>query len=246
MARKRSSSYPAYTIKQCVSIVENIYKNYGDSTFVKGEDLAVPFNMAYPTMVTRISACVQYGLLEKKTNEGYKPSGLFRKIYRPLNEDEASEALIQAFNSPNLYTKIVKRLEGHPIPMKKALANILYRDYGIADKVSEKAASVFLDNIKHLNLISDEKLVLEASNDSEESDNFIEPANNETTQPVQARHDDNLPIASSHRRIEIPLTKGKVAVLSIPQSIEHRDLDIINAQINVLKIYIESNDEEES
>jgi hypothetical protein len=61
---------------------------------------------------------------------------------------------VAAFKKPELYSKLLERLAGHPVPTKDGLKNILYRDYKIVESMAPIAADAFLESLKVAGLVT--------------------------------------------------------------------------------------------
>lgn len=146
----RSHAYPSHTIEDSIALVKEIYSKYGPSVYVTREQIADLLNIAEGTVQTKVSSSVQYGLLEMKAKEGYKPSGLFVRIHKPLDESEKTDALIETMRSPKLYFDLIKEFEGQIVPYTTGLAIVLFRKHHIAENASSRAAAVFIENAKFI------------------------------------------------------------------------------------------------
>jgi hypothetical protein len=157
--RFRSVAYPSNTIKESVELTRKINQQFGNSTFNKREDIADQLEAGVGTLLTKLSTAVQYGLLEMKSGEGYKPSDLFTRIYKPLNDDERRNSEVECLLNPELYKKLTDHYANKQLPAIGGLAILLYRSYKVSEDASEKAAKVFLENLTELDLIdSDNRL----------------------------------------------------------------------------------------
>jgi hypothetical protein len=248
---KRSSSYPAYTINESISMVKQIYTQYGDSTYLTRVDVAGILGLSTPSVNIRVSSCVQYNLLDVKVKEGYKPTELFKKIYKPLHEEEVINSKVEAFGCPKLYKKLIVKFAGNHLPKKNALANLLTRDYGIADKAADKAADVFFKNIEDLNILENNILNLDSAKEIKEDETekgLSENTNNiERNTNANVKFTDEKKVAKydstsyESRIIPIYLTNDKVAELHIPKDLNDKDIEIIKAQMTVVELYVTHN-----
>lgn len=156
---QRSNAYPSYTLQESIDLTKQIYSNYGGSMFVSREQVAKMLNLSASSVILKLSSCTQYDLLEMKSGEGYKPSIHFVKIHKPLNETEKTEALIHCFSSPKLYADLITEFKNEILPYPAGLATVLFRKHSISEPVSEKAATVFIENAKFLNLLNSENIL---------------------------------------------------------------------------------------
>jgi len=254
----RSKTYPSYTISYCVEFAKKIYQQYGNSAFLNRKTLAKIEGVSEPSVQLRASSAVQYGLLEMKSGEGYKPSALFLKIHKPLNDKEKREALIAAFKKPKLYSQLLSEFEGKRLPPLSGLATVLFRKYNIIENASEKSAKVFYENSKFLNLLDTEGILnLEdksSDDEIEEEDNVASTKKHEeeiieNDSKSFVKTNKNLDIESkvelnaNERKIDILLTGRKKGTLIIPDTINSKDLTLIKKQIEVLELYVDYNNE---
>lgn len=101
----------------------------------------------------QLSSCVQYKLLELKSGEGYKPTERFEKIKNPLPSENVNDTLIECFQSPSLYKKLIAEFRDKQLPTESGLANILARNYDVHGNAATIAAKIFLKNISNLGLL---------------------------------------------------------------------------------------------
>jgi predicted transcriptional regulator len=239
MASKRSQSYPAFSLDFCIDLVTKIYNEYGTSSLLKRDEIAGAAGVTEATVQMRVSSAVQYGLLERSHGEGYRPSSLFINVYKPLNEEERRNALIEALSKPPLYKKLLEEIDGSIVPSAKALSTILFRKHGIGENASEKAAQTFIDNLNYVRLIdSDNHIRLKRGI----GENSVKAEENQADKSKLSSTPTEKAIANSSvefREINIPLTEKKKAVLLVPVSLRTKDIEIIKAQIDVVALSIE-------
>lgn len=239
----RSTAYPSITLMNSIKIAEKIYQHYGDISQIKGEDLGKIFNKLYTSMKTDISSCVQYGLLELKKGKGYRPTALFKQIYKPISDEEKGLALLASFKRPKIYNKLISLYNNSYLPTPSALSNDLHRNYGITEKASIKAASIFIDNVNDLNLKKDDNLKVESINlEEQQLDSFeVNPSENNINKPAvldRSEQVSNIGFDDKLKRIDILLTNKKKGVLYIPSDINEDDLKLLQKQIEVIELYI--------
>ena len=247
---KRSSAYPSFSIKYCVSVVEKIYNTYGPSTYVSREDIAKAVGKNEGYMQMPISSSVQYGLLDRKSKVGYKPSELFLKIFKPLDDSELREAQLTTIRNPKLYSDIFSTSSNERFPSISGLETIMVRNHEISLAASKKAASILYENINNFGLIDSNGILNLDGVENEETENNQSDSNSHeekyelvTTEEVNQNSDkDHIELALENidfRKIEIPLSERKKATLLVPENINAKDLDIIGAQLGVIKLSLE-------
>lgn len=176
------SSYPSITIDSCISILKLIYESKGDG-FVSLNDIAIIVGKAKATMILRVSACVQYGLLKNVYKKGYCVTKLFISIVNPEFENLVRNYTLEAFGHPALYKKLITRYNGNALPNVTGLASVL-ASFGIHENSKEKAANVFLENCKSLGISDNGRLRYIISNNISEI-----PAIKEESAPYNSNND---------------------------------------------------------
>lgn len=156
--RVRSVAYPSFTIQHCIELTSDIHKFFGNSVYVSREQISIKTEISDSHLQTQLSSCVQYGLLELKPKEGYKPTALFTKIYRPLPNENIRDSKLEAFNCPELYKKIISECNNQ-IHTIDSLSTILFRNYKVSEGAAPFAAKIFLENAKELLLIDEQNLL---------------------------------------------------------------------------------------
>jgi hypothetical protein len=150
--KQRSEPYPAFTLDSNIKFVEKIYNAFTDLRYTLAEDISKTLNQSGGNFLTQLACAVQYGLLEKNYSKGYKPTPLFKKIYKPTPNENVRDAQIEAFSKPPLYSKLIDEFRNSQLPSEAGLQNILDRNYGIIGNACITAAKVFFKNLAALGL----------------------------------------------------------------------------------------------
>lgn len=158
-AKQRSgTAYPYYGLATALSVVEAVRRSGGN----EAPNSAVMAQMGVPKTTDRrwaygIPAAIQFGLIERigRGEEGrIKLTDLAIRIALPTTPEEGMAAKVAAFRTPPLYSKLLERFAGHPIPQKEGLRNLLHREFGIVESMAPNAAEAFLDSLKDAGLIN--------------------------------------------------------------------------------------------
>lgn len=160
--RRRSPSYPSNTIESCVAFVSRIDKEFTSAVYTPKGAISEALETSGGGFFQQLSSCVQYGLLDIKSGDGYKPTSLHKKITRPIPGENPNDGLIECLNNPELYKKLISDFRDKDLPSENGLANILDRLYEIKGNASFIASKIFLKNITALGLIVDNKLKLDS------------------------------------------------------------------------------------
>lgn len=213
-------------------------KEFTSVVFTPKEAISKTLDVTGGRFFMNLSSCVQYGLLELKSREGYKPTQLFKKIQKPLTNENANDFLNECFQSPDLYKKLIEYFNEKQLPSINGLANLLDRNYGVKGVASTIAAKVFLKNAEALGLIGEgNTLKLESYIPFEE--NKTEEGKDNKTPPVLLIDPPKKEVPFFQYEIrEIPvfLQNKREAKLTLPVDFTDDDLNRI---IKVLNAYVQ-------
>ena len=243
----RSVSYPAYPIDSSVVLVTKIDKEFTSTVFTPKDAISKSLGMSGGNFLMQLSSAVQYGLLELKSGEGYKPTELFIKIKKPMPHESVQDALVECVNHPKLYKQLIAEFKEKQLPSEAGLANILDRLYGVKGSAAETAAKIFMKNLKSLGLLTDDSILkmgsyiafVESTNSSGSNDN-LENINEPVTQtvylPVPEKINTPTPHPIGRRSIPVFLQgENREATLILPMDFSEDDLKRI---IKVLNAYL--------
>jgi hypothetical protein len=239
---RRSNAYPSISIRDAIDLTDFVQRNSGHS-FLKLEDIAKLTNKSVGGMSQKVGSAVQYGLLELKSGTGYRPSELYKKITKPVNESEKHLSLIEAFKSPKLYVELISRFSGSALPSEVILPNILERDHSVFDDAAKKAAQIFLENVDFLGLkTSHNELNLSVDQTKSDSSDGINTSLSEASfQKTKTASSPLSASASDLLKIEIGLTDDKKAIIFYPKDLTEMDIELMKLQISVLEKLVEFN-----
>lgn len=234
-----SPSYPSSELNSILEFVTKIHTDLGHTQYHDKELIAKALGFAWSSIKMKISTCVQYGLLELKHGVGYKVSPLFIQIHKPVTEEEKRSALIEALRNPDLYSRLIDEYNEDVIPNIAVLGTILFRKYNIMEKAAEKAAEIFINNLKSLGLLNQEnRLFLTRTGQSQNSEEIIiiDSADKNSGMPPLLPPQFNTQIISTEMiDIPIPLKSGKKAFLKIPEDITPEDIERVAKFVDALK-----------
>lgn len=140
-ARKRSASYPAFTLEEVIEATRNLREKLGDGPYSR-EHMAVALGYKGVTgsSGSKIAACVHFGMLDRSGNV-YSQSDLAQRFFHYISEEERLQVLREAFGKPSLYQKLISEYNGKSLP--QMLESILIRNYGIQESASRGAVANF-------------------------------------------------------------------------------------------------------
>lgn len=238
-SRQRSVAYPSYPIKACIDLVTKIDSHFSDVLFTNREAISKELKLSGGALLMNLSSCVQYDLLKLKQNEGYKPTAIFKKIKKPLPEENITDAYLECFNAPELYKKLILDFNGKQLPQESGLANILDRKYSVVGNASLLAAKTFLKNVSFIGL-SDADNVLHIAKQEE----FSIHADTDTRRgekPKEEKKEEVLalpPSTTDYTTVEIPIFLSgakRQAKITLPTDFNDEEISKI---IKVLNGYL--------
>lgn len=236
--RFRSVAYPSVTISHCAELVTKIQRIFGSLTFTSRDRIAKELNISEGHIQTQLSSCVQYNFLELRSGEGYKPTPLFIKIYRPVPGERIEDAYLEAFKNPELYKRLIEQFNGQELPQEAGLATILFRNYKVSDQASNLAAKIFIENANIAGALNGNSYFsVEGGGNEDDVIPFVEvkdpkeiiPANGTILlKPPAPKHEPN-PAAI---KLPVLLEDGKVIEIPLPNGVKKEDLEKIKKVID--------------
>lgn len=127
------------------------------------------------------------------------------------------------FSNPPLYSNIIEDLNNHHLPTdERRFANLLKEDYGVTESASERAARIFLENARRLNLLDSHNILRFSFYNSSESDKPKEKIEAQQPQVLTSSAEPSL------FRLPIPLPDKRIAYLEYPRdSLKKKDIKVI-------------------
>jgi len=249
--RIRSASYPSYSHSFCVDLVKRIYQNFGTTDYYTREEIAKVLGISVGHIQTQLSSSAYYGLLDLKVKAGYKPTELFLKIHMPLDDAEKKDGLLKSLCHSEMYSTLINEFRYSMLPSLTAMSTILVRRFGIAEKVTQQAASIFIENLEEYGFIDPENRVLfhdtEVVPDTKretvtivKDEDVISNGNLERMYSIQpskinGRLNDITDISLDQQELIIPFKSGEEVKLFYPKGIKDEQWDKVIRVIAALK-----------
>jgi hypothetical protein len=214
----RSAAYPGITLEKAIEATKLLRDNLGAGPYSRDSAAAaLGYKAVSGASIQKISACVHFGLLTRKSN-AYSQSELADKMFRYISEDERVQAIRTAVQKPTLYTKLITEFSGRALP--KMLDNVLVRNYGITERVAKDAASVFEKSLQFAGLLQNGIITVDAPVEAAqvaEDDAGVAASETPADESV-APFEKSAPVAppadpavsTSHLTIAIPSTDVKI------------------------------------
>lgn len=245
--RVRSVAYPSFSLESSLKMATKIYHEFTSLNFIPVESISKFLDTRGGTFLMQMSSCVQYGLLELKKGEGYKPTPLLEKIMKPMEHENINDLLLECLMKPELYKKLFNDFKDKKLPSESGLTNTLDRLYGVKGNGAITAAKVFFKNINAAKLISSENelkigtylpFIEMDSNNSEDSDRVTYNLNNGNRQlpaPGFTTKENGQNKEKKGKEIPIFLKDNREAKVVLPEDFSDEDLNKI---VRVLTAYV--------
>lgn len=227
--KTKKYTVPVYPLPDLIKFCTKIYTELGINSYHTNELIAKVHNVVYATIKQKLSGAQDLRLLEMKHGTGYKLTPLFLKILKPLNDQEKIEGIAESIRGPFIYDKLIDEFNGHPLPSEQSLSSRLIRSFGIKEYAVNKAAAIFLYNLREYGFVTADGILKMPGAEIEKSETIKLPV---ITQPEAEKP--KLP-ESGYIDIPIPLQSGKRAYLRIPEDYKIEDCDRIAKFVEALK-----------
>jgi hypothetical protein len=160
-SREKSVRYPAYGLEECVDFLKIVHTIGGKKeapveSLLSKLKITTSDNRRYKYLT---SSAEIFGLV-KKTSNGITPTEFGLSILYPINGDEQRKQLyFEAFNTPQVYQKIIERYKDMILPDVDALKPIFYNS-GIAPNALDTAVNAFLASAKFAGVLDQDNRLL--------------------------------------------------------------------------------------
>lgn len=232
---KQTGGVPAPTenIAYCLEMAQTIVAAHGTATPVSKEEISKETGKAVATLVMKISSCVQYSILNNVHGKGYQASDLFQKYSQPVYPNDEFIAKLKMFQSAPLYAKIIETLNNEVLPAEDKFANLLKNDtFRLNPNSAERAAKVFFENCRHLNLIDSSgrfRFNIGATTQNVVTQKTDTPEDQpKKEQKPQEKHPNMI-------EVTVPMKNKEKAYLRFPEDYTNEDMDKIARIVQAYK-----------
>ncbi|MBX3240174.1 MAG: hypothetical protein KIT80_03035 [Chitinophagaceae bacterium] len=248
VSKIRSVSYPSYTLDSSLHFVGRINSEFTSLHFTPQEAISQTLGLSGGAFLQKLSTSVQYGLLQLKKGEGYKPTDLFAKINKPIPGENINDFYLECLQTPELYKRLFNDYKDKEVPSEAGLVNILDRLYSVKGAGAKLAAKIFLSNIRSANLINEKNQLVIGENYIPYED-VVEKGTGEAGEVMvlpdqqpkgnsyleQQSRSDLQPPTVYEKKIPVFLKGGREAVVALPDDFTDDDLNRI---VKVLSAYV--------
>lgn len=164
-AKKRSTSYPAFSIQEIIEATKSLKEHLGDGPYSRDSmAIALGYKGITGSSAMKIASCVHFGLLDRNGNT-YSQSELANHIFNFISEEERTNSLLIAFGKPALYQKLIAEYSGKSLPLM--LESILIRNYGIQENAVKSAVSTFRESAEYVGVLKNGVLTMSIEQEGE-------------------------------------------------------------------------------
>lgn len=206
--KKRSASYPAYSIQEVIEATKVLKEKLGDGPYARDSmAVALGYKGITGSSSMKIASCVHFGLLDRNGNT-YSQSELANHIFNFISEEERANSLLLAFSRPTLYQKLITEYSGKPLPLM--LESILIRNYGIQENAVKGAVSTFKESAEYVGVLKNGVLTMNATQEIGEpmqSSNFT-TTSSQTGSGLRNHQPMNQPLQVSPEFLSVNLPSG--------------------------------------
>lgn len=176
--KKRSASYPAFSLQEVVASTKNLKDQLGDGPYSRDSmAVALGYKGVTGSSSMKIASCVHFGLLDRNGN-AYTQSELANHIFNYISEEERTNSLLEAFSKPALYQKLITEYSGKSLPLM--LESILIRSHGIQENAAKSAVSTFKESAEYVGVLKNGVLTVNHDQPAEASTQAESPANSQS------------------------------------------------------------------
>ena len=215
--RKRSASYPAFTLEEVIEATKTLKEKLGDGPYARDHmAVALGYKGVTGSSGSKIAACVHFGMLDRNGNV-YSLSDLAQRFFHYVSEEERAQVLVEAFNKPSLYQKLMAEYGGKSLP--QMLESILIRNYGIQENAAGTAVANFRKSAEFVGVLKNGVLMFDNINDTidqshAESCNTGETLNSLSVNTNEVKKDQHSHVSATEARLSVVLPSGLVVSYS--------------------------------
>lgn len=231
--------YPVESVEDILESAKKIVAEYGTSKPISKEEIAKVLGRTVGTLSLFYSTLGQYGIFTLVHGKGHQPSDLCRRYLSPVHDNDEDLVKLTMFSSVPLYAKIISNLNGHTLPSdEKRFANLLKGDpYYVSENSAERAARVFLENCRQLNL-RDHTGKFKFSIDKHSQENETKIVNPDHTTPPPSQPPP--PPGEDLFELPIPLPNRRKAYLRYPiDDLSRKDILVITKALEFIASSLE-------
>lgn len=254
---QRGRTSPSHSLEDAIEGAAKVFEALGTTRHQRDDAAtAMGYKPGSGAANSKVGSLTHFGLLSR-SGANYEVSELAQRILTPIDEDERRVAVAEAAVTPSLYSELIAQLDGQPFP--PMLPAILQRNYGVVPKGANDVASRFEETLKFAGLLIDGKVhaTLKRAQSSgapalrdEQPNKLVEQqagSQQRGATDTGAQHRVSRPHAQDLLDYQIPLRAKRLAVLSLPKTIDASDIDRIKSWLDLMAdVLTEAGDDEKN
>jgi len=155
--RRIVKPYPAYTLEDALGVAQAIQNANAGLPFARallaGALGTTPKSSAF---TQRLNASAAYGL----TQGGYNDADIFLtplgEALAAVSDDDRAQALVEAAMTPPIFGSFYDMLDGKRLPESAYAQNLLQRELGVLDSLSDECLDIIIQNGEYAGIISEQ------------------------------------------------------------------------------------------
>jgi len=157
--RERSARYPSVPLQEAIAFCRQIDELGIDGLGATQIATAMGYrNVKTNTFSGRLSSARQFQLIALN-DQNYSLTELALRIIHPIEPAEVPQLQRQACLAPHLYAELIRHYAGKRLPEAEILGNLLMHKYQITASAKAAAAEAFLESLRFVGLMNDQRLV---------------------------------------------------------------------------------------
>lgn len=157
--RERSARYPSVPLQDAITFCRQIDELGIDGLGAAQIATAMGYrNVKTNTFSGRLSSARQFQLIVLN-DQNYSLTELALRIIHPIDPAEVPHLSRQACQAPHLYSELIRHYAGKRLPEAEILGNLLMHKYQITASAKAAAAEAFLDSLRYVGLMNDQRIV---------------------------------------------------------------------------------------
>lgn len=258
-AKKRSASYPAYTLHQAEELAKVVFelgaRNCNQDKVAQSANYSVNSG-AFRSL--RASAN-QFGLLQLGKNSYLSVSDEWIEIFHSEDPQLLKESRRKAILQPKLYKQLLDEYSGRQLPTLERLSRELHlnQKYGILKDAAETAARIFLESANYAGLVNEKGYLIDpdqngyqtigmnikdVGDNREKEDRDIEHSQHEASEKLEKKSsaqkdsptDATFPSIEGLEKYEITLINRKKAYIYVPVPLPRGEKERLKQYIDLI------------
>lgn len=227
---RSETPYPYYGLAKVTEIVKAVQR-VGGNQAAPAADVLRDLNISKTDRLWAygIPAAAMFDLIERVgrgDDAQIKLTDLGLRLALPGTPDEERATKASAFKTPELYTKLIEKFAGHPVPTKEVLKNILQRDFKILESMAGNAADAFLESLKVADLITPNGAIMLGGTAPRADEKPDKPASDMPRPPSGMQH---VSVPADFIIYRCKISGGRVLEIPLPPDFKQTDANRMHA-----------------